>query len=160
MGGCGSGPTRCPKTAVEDTLTLSIFDLKRLGVLSEGHTSGYLSWSSGSRISYSAMVYSAGYPHIRLDFTSRGQATTQEIQLIQTSLASGGKRWWFLCPVTYERVGKLHFAGRPPRFASRKFHNLTYQSCQESGKNNRLYAYLAAQAGGSLQDVKRALRGR
>ncbi|WP_282608975.1 hypothetical protein [Pelagibius sp. Alg239-R121] len=160
MGGYGSGPTRCPKTAAEDTLTLSIFDLKRLGVLGkDSRTAGSLSWSSGSSISYSAMVYSAGYPNIRLDFSCRGKSITQEIQLTQTTLASGGKRWWFLCPVTFERVGKLHFAGSPPRFACRKAHNLTYRSCQESRRFDRLHAAIAAQLGTTLADVKRTLKG-
>jgi len=44
--------------------------------------------------------------------------------MISTALHTGGRRWWYICPVTGKRVGKLylpagatHFAGRQVRTA-------------------------------------------
>jgi hypothetical protein len=38
----------------------------------------------------------------------------------------GGRRWWFICPVTAKRVGKLYVPNGATHFAGRKAHDLTY----------------------------------
>lgn len=40
----------------------------------------------------------------------------------------GGLRWWFACPVTGRRVGKLYLPGGRSLFASRHAYRLAYQS--------------------------------
>jgi hypothetical protein len=45
----------------------------------------------------------------------------------------GGRRWWFICPIKKIRVAKLYLPPGATQFASRKAHDLTYRSVQESG---------------------------
>jgi len=52
---------------------------------------------------------------------------------------TGRRRWWFVCPVTGERVEKLYLPLDAAHFAGRKAHDLTYTSCQQSGREKRLW---------------------
>jgi hypothetical protein len=46
--------------------------------------------------------------------------------MTSTTLHTGGRRWWFVCPVTGKRVGKLYLPVGATGFAGRKAHDLTY----------------------------------
>jgi hypothetical protein len=69
--------------------------------------------------------------------------------MTSTALHTGGRRWWFLCPVTGTRVGKLYLAPGATHFAGRKAHNLTYMSCRKSGREKRLWRSVAKLLGRS-----------
>ena len=66
------------------------------------------------------------------------------VELVTTLCHLGGKRWWFICPLTRNgipcghRVRKLYQRGR--YFGCRHCHDLTYRSTQES--DSRVYAAL------------------
>jgi len=55
-----------------------------------------------------------------------------------------GQRWWFTCPMVVEgipcegRVGKIYLPPGAKYFGCRKCHNLTYRSCQESHRSERM----------------------
>ncbi len=50
----------------------------------------------------------------------------------------GGRRWWFVCPRTGERVAKLYLPAGATRFASRKAYRLSYRSQRESSHDRAL----------------------
>jgi hypothetical protein len=60
--------------------------------------------------------------------------------MTSTALHSGGRRWWFICPVMGTRLGKLYLPAGATHFAGRQAHNLTYNSCQKSGRDIRFFA--------------------
>ena len=59
------------------------------------------------------------------------------VTLVSTVPHYGGRRWWFICPIKKTRVAKLYLPPGATRFGSRKAHDLTYTSCQESGAGER-----------------------
>jgi hypothetical protein len=69
-----------------------------------------------------------------------------KVRLTTTKPNYGGLRWWFLCPLVrpdggpQRRVVKLYLPSGAKYFGSREGYGLTYTSCQESGKFNKLYA--------------------
>jgi len=75
----------------------------------------------------------------------------------------GGKRWWLICPLytsgipCNRRVGKLYSPPRGLYFGCRHCYDLTYTSCKDSHKNDRIYAMLARNMGTTPEMIKRAL---
>jgi len=135
LGGWGSGPTLHPKQTVDDTPEISVFDLNEAGAFDRfGITTGEAAIGWGQSITFEAHMYGEDNSKVYLRYAVNGRSTTEIVLLDSTPCHYGGERWWFICPDTGERVGKLYLAGRPPYFASRKAHNLTYRSCQDSGK--------------------------
>jgi hypothetical protein len=150
---------------VEQALTLNIDQLIRAGGLRPGwRTSGQLNWTltsdRSSSVNFEAyLAIPAGY--LRLDFVVREETTgssrhvRQTIAFATTKPRFGGTRWWFICPVTGERVGRLHLPPGATHFASRKAHGLIY-SCQSEDiydraarHSRKLVARLGADAGPS-----------
>ena len=78
--------------------------------------------------------------------TSAGIATPQRYRVALTTTRPyfGGRRWWFLCPVSGRRVRCLHLAPHSPRFASRAALGLGYKVQRESRSNQRIRAARAA----------------
>ncbi|MEI6127263.1 MAG: hypothetical protein WCQ99_12005 [Pseudomonadota bacterium] len=71
----------------------------------------------------------------------------------------GGSRYWFLCPGRGcgRRVGKLYGAGK--YFLCRHCYNLTYDSCRESHRFDRIFGELAREAGLPVSAVVKTLFG-
>jgi hypothetical protein len=73
--------------------------------------------------------------YLRLYFTvsdpirSESHSIEQEIRLTTTSPHLGGVRWWFICPQSGARVGRLHLPSGSTEFASRRAHGLRH-ACQ------------------------------
>ncbi len=68
---------------------------------------------------------------------------SQHIWLDFTVPPYGGRRWWMLCPVTGERVGKLYLPCGGDEFAGRKAWRLGYRSQRHGDHDralNRLFA--------------------
>jgi hypothetical protein len=90
-------------------------------------------------------------------FTLRdGRRQQQSVALTSTPCHLGGRRWWFVCPLSGRRVGTLHLPPDGTMFASRQAHRLGYRS-QRIGPLDtaharlaRLYAKLDAQYHGWL----------
>jgi hypothetical protein len=60
------------------------------------------------------------------------------LRLTTTPQPFGGCRWWFECPITGERVLKLHKPGGARMYASRKAYRLGYTSQRQSPKDRPL----------------------
>ena len=146
---------------VEQALTLNIDQLIRAGGLKRGwRTSGQLSWTSGQASSVNFEAYLANWAgHLQLDFVVREDTTgssrhvRQTIAFATTKPRFGGTRWWFVCPSTGERVGRLHLPPGATEFLSRRAHGLTY-ACQTEDfyaraarRSRKLMARLGADAG-------------
>ena len=159
MGGYGS--TRwawhTPKDTVEDSLTLSMPSLLRAGFFKGlgydgNYESGSILWKNAysdkvtSSVSYSL---SGVYLHLNFTVTIRGEkrSISQTIELQYTVPNFGGKRWWFTCPLCRRRVGKLHVPPSGIYFWCRHCYDLTYKSCQESHKYDRMFSMIAAETG-------------
>src|SRR5262249_45115848 len=114
---------------VEHALMLNIDQLIRAGGLRPWPTSGQLNWTGrASSVNFQAYLVNPG-GYLQLDFTIGDRQVSQTIALDSTRPHYGGTRWWFVCPVTGERVGRLHLPPDASQFASRVHHGLTY-ACQ------------------------------
>ena len=170
MGGYGSGYQGPKKAAVEDGLTLSISDLRRKKALVPGaRTGGTWIWSYAGREPHAKIGYTADLSNpsggtMRLTYTSNGEPMDYMIQLVSTVPTYGGRRWWFLCPLSRadggpsRRVTKLHLPPGARYFGSREAYRLTYTSCRESGKFASLHRRLAADLGMDAASVRRSLK--
>ena len=120
-------------------------------------TAGSWSWSYDGEdrpfatIGYEADLTDEGDAWLRLRYQADGEPLDYKIRLVTTIPNYGGSRWWFICPLSRDdggpprRVAKLYL---PP--GERKEPGgleLTYTSCQESGKYNRLFASIREQFG-------------
>lgn len=153
MGGYGSGrwAWHSKKDTVDDCRTLSIFDLKREGVLEQGiRRFGSWVWRNAhtneqrASIGYELNTLQAvGF--IRLYYTvSHWQGDKFDmdywVRLATTPCQFGGERWWFVCPLATNgqdckrRVGKLYLPSGGRYFGCRHCYDLTYRSSQESDK--------------------------
>jgi hypothetical protein len=172
MGGSGSGRWRWhdKKTTVEACLILSAGKLAHDGVIAQAAGSGTLWWTSTATGERTA---SLGYSReidndvvvLRLHYTvtRRGGEPidiNESIALQNTASAVGGCRWWFTCPLVVNRrscgrrVGKLYLPPGARYFGCRHCHDLTYTTCQESHRYDRLFGRLAADTGVDERLVK------
>src|SRR5665811_1126246 len=62
-----------------------------------------------------------------------------EVGLHYTVPQYGGRRWWFLCPLTGNPVAKLYLPLGQRRFASRPAHSLTYSSSRKSRSKSKTW---------------------
>jgi hypothetical protein len=141
MGGQGSGWQRTRKLTVEEGLTLAVKDLVAIGALAPGWHKGSLSWPTGAEtfatLKYGSSTYPEGEGTLWLWYVVDGKPMHYTVTLVSTVPHYGGRRWWFICPVKKIRVSKLYLPPGATQFASRKAHNLTYRSSQESGRRER-----------------------
>ncbi len=170
MGGYGSGYQGLKKSTVEETLTLSISILMQKRALVPGSLCrGVWAWSYPGedpygRVSYVSDMRSPEYANLRLIYHANGEPVDYVIWLDWTTPQFGGRRWWFLCPLKRNdggpprRVAKLHLPPGGRYFGSRQAYDLTYTSCQESGKHEALFASLARELGTDIGTIRRSLR--
>lgn len=106
---------------IESALSLGITQFRREGKLKEGTRAGtWAWWRDGEQIAsigYTITV-EGSRGTLRLNYSTesaRGGERQQlhyAIQLESQPLGFGGMRWWFRCPCTNRRVGKLYkFSG-------------------------------------------------
>ncbi len=176
MGGMGSGRRWFldSKLTVEDCLTLNINKLMRDKFISlHFYRSGSLTWrrvSTGEEtgsVGYSAEPLDGDEILLRLNFsiTREGEKNgyNQRIILSPTVPNYGGKRWWFICSLyksgvpCNRRVATLHVPPGGIYFGCRTCYDLTYTSCQDSHKFDRIFAQLANETGLSTKMVKKHL---
>ena len=170
MGGYGSGTKYGSRSTVEEELNLDIRDLKRYDKLYVGN---YFLWcwksNRGKKSSINIYVGGQGehgstgrdnveYLDLSYAFSCNGserEQIEQRVFLNWTRCNYGGFRPWLWCPQCSRRVTTLYGAGR--YFWCRHCHDLTYDSCKESGnpferslsKATRLKAYLVRRGGKS-----------
>ena len=170
MGGCGSGWRWSKKATVEDGLVLDMAALVRRNALETG------AWTSGSwvwryegyqerlaTIGYEANLHDQDSAWLRLRYRANEVPVDYKVRLVTTKPNYGGLRWWFICPIVRRdggpprRVAKLYLPPGGKYFGSREAYGLTYTSCQESGRFNRLFRDLAADTGLDEASVRAAL---
>jgi len=131
------------KRAVEDCLILSVNDV-RTGA---GCHNGLHRWRCGDQdrgaVKYEINLRSAEQGYLWLWYNVAGVSNCVAISMTSTTLHTGGRRWWFICPVTGKRVGKLYLPAGATHFAGRQAHDLTYRSCQERGGEKRFWRKIA-----------------
>lgn len=178
MGGSGSGrhSTFNAKTTVEDCLTLSVNRLARGGMIRRTVWPGSLTWTNTHTGEQAA---SAGYTctesggewvfTLIYTVTRHGDEKHEvrlPIRLQVTHPSYGGVRWWFTCPLVVRgracerRVGKLYLPPGGLYFGCRHCYDLTYTSCQESRKYDRLWRLIAAETGFTPEMVKATMDGK
>ncbi len=119
---------------------IKIWWLKKHGYLNEWKSGG-IEWSCGWSNAKNSIGITAStmenYEHIRLRYTKKylnGEKRDFDyrIQVTTTSCYFGGKRYWFVCPLSHndipcgKRIGVLYRIG--DYFGCRHCHNLTYSS--------------------------------
>ena len=148
------------KTTVEDSLVLTASALIRQKALVPwARTAGSWSWRYDgddrpfATIGYEADLIDESDAWLRLRYQADGEPLDYRIQLVTTIPNYGGRRWWFICPLSRNdggpprRVAKLYLPPGERYFGSREAYELPYTSCQESGKYNRLFASIRTQLG-------------
>lgn len=124
------------KPTAEASCDLSIFWLRKLGMLSSGQTIDGTSWTNsmtGKTTTVSFLIDVTNEPFMILMYTLTdrdGNKTKcdQKVWLTTTPCNFGGKRYWFLCPICYYRVGVLYLPRGDVRFACRHCNDITYDS--------------------------------
>lgn len=120
---------------IEELLTLSIADLKRLGFLAKGATrAGRVVWQQGGREVASICVQTTtagGLPAIRFNYTANGSPVDYPtpLRFAPSNLNRGGY-YYFVCPVTGRACRKLYLVGS--RFVSRFAFRARYEKQTKS----------------------------
>ena len=171
MGGYGSGWRGAKKATVEDSLVLTAASLVRKRALRAGaRTSGSWGWISDGEdephatIGYEANLLDQDNAWLRLHYRRNGEPVDYRVRLVTSTPHYGGLRWWFICPLVRNdggpprRVAKLYLPSGGKYFGSREGYGLTYTSCQESGKNGRLWRALGAEIGIGEKTIRRLMK--
>jgi hypothetical protein len=133
------------KATVQKTLDLSVFQLKKYGMLEGDRTAKVITWvmKNTGRESHAVVdVHITGEPHAKLRylvFDEQGHATPydSDVSLVTTPCHFGAVRYWFICPLSKNgvycrrRVGTLYLAGRGKYFGCRHCYSLSYESRNE-----------------------------
>lgn len=140
MGGCNSG-RHGARAAIDSGLVLDINRLRRDGLL-RSHR-GSLNWTeteNGRRIAsigFDVLIEDEAYGWIRLHYITTAwdgqkRASDYRVHLTSTAQPFGGRRWWFICPRTGDRVVKLYKPAGTSIFLSREAHGRGYRSQRRS----------------------------
>jgi len=177
MGGYGSGLWRSgsKKATAEDCLVLNTDKLARGRLLYSGvHSYGTLNWTNtvtGEKVSscgyeVNTLNPSASWFRVFYTLTQTDEKVDYTIRFTTTNPNFGGTRWWYICPLLVNgrscsrRVGKLYLPPGGKYYGCRVCYNLTYTSCQDSHKYDRMFAMLANDTGTTPAMVKRVLSRR
>lgn len=158
MGGDGSG-RRGYRPVVEHSFTLDSYSLQRERIMTI-HGSGCIFGSL--KLRYFSIDYSINYAcqTITLSYTKtklgEKYSINDTIQFTTQKTNFGGSRFLFICPNCYTRAAKLYMPNFSFHFQCRRCHNLTYQSCNESGYS--LLRHVASNEGISFEEVKNILK--
>ncbi len=135
------------QAVVEDGLTLNIDQLIKARFLIPGsRISGRIDWSNrmgdpAASVEYESQLalpnaYLQLYFAVRDSVSGSSHSVRQEIRLTTSSPRFGGVRWWFICPHSGARVGRLHLPPGALQFAARRAHGLRY-ACQTENRHQR-----------------------
>jgi hypothetical protein len=175
MGGFGSGNRneRSPKKyVVEDCLSLDATRWMREGILDVGiqHCASwcwYLDSSKTQKLATIDYEVDCASPdsQVWLSYTiaASGERIDYPISLENTEPKYGGLRWWFLCPLSLNglrckrRVTKLYLPPGGRYFGCRRCYDLTYRSCQEAHKIERMRRFLTHGMAEAIARLKRKM---
>jgi hypothetical protein len=157
MGGFGSGLWTDVMTRKVNTglcRTLSVKTLKMMGVFDADRVDERfcIRWvnefgEDAGKVTITPQVGGNGNKRsLRVEIG--GSVTGQVIQITTTPCFYGGVRHWFLCPAVVagvlceDRVGRLYLPPGGRVFGCRHCYGLTYESCQQSHKYDRVMEHL------------------
>ena len=130
MGGWGSG-RQGGQLTIEDcgSCRLTTKNLRELLRAPTGGNMHLLYRADGEHLSVAIEVRpSAGY--LRLQHSPRAESGIERmdytIGLVSTEVGFGGRRWWFLCPVSGRRCAVLYLPRGAYRFGSAKGYGLAH----------------------------------
>ncbi len=146
MGGFGSGRYRQKKTTREESLVLGISTFREHIFF---QSAGTATWTRQGTVTNSIgfFITWGSEPTLTLLYQHRAETVEIPIRLTATFPLLGGRRWWFTCPLIVNgracnrRVGKLYLPPGAQFFGCRCCHRLTYRSCQEAHKMERMMAW-------------------
>lgn len=153
MGGIGSGRcSRGRKYSLDDCRRLDINHMVRTSAIpKQGWSSGSWEWCDRNTgeavlsIGYESNTFCDDrYIQLRYTLTKTQEKFDYRIRLVKTKTRFGGERLWFICPVTYRRVGKLFFHPHRMMFLSRHACRLAYDSQSQSRSDraiNRMWKF-------------------
>ena len=136
-------------------------------MLTSGQTTGKTSWTSsmtGKITTLLLLVDATDKPFVIFMYTLTdrdGNETKydQTVPLETTPCNFGGKRYWFLCPVCYSRVGALFLIPGDVSFGCRYCNNITYRSRNRC--NAEAFGHTSRQIDQLRSEIKRwTWRGR
>ena len=158
MGGWGSGRQNGQLT-IEDcgSCRLSTKSLRQVLRTSDGGNMQLLYRADGHPISVAIEVRpNAG--HLRLQHRPRAESHTEHMNytvgLVSTEVGFGGRRWWFLCPISGRRCAVLYLPRGAYQFGSAKGYRLVH-GVTRLATHDRLWhrmAKIAQGLGGNRQD--------
>lgn len=144
MGGRGSGRQMfwSDITKLDDGLRLNMNKLIRDKLVKAGlRKNGTLTWTNtrtGKKIAdigYEIDTFEPADMWLRVYYTStihdEKHSMDYKIRLTTTTPHYGGKRFWFICPLTHKRTSVLYSPPGGKYFASRHAYNLKYKSQSE-----------------------------
>jgi len=133
------------KDTVEEAIRLSIFKLKKFGLLC-GYAATTLTWThrlSGHKSSIGILVDTENlYAKVNYTITDRNTDEKTDydykISLTATPCNFGGVRYWFICPLSVNgvycgrRTGTLYLASGGRYFGCRHCYNLSYERLKDN----------------------------
>lgn len=160
------------RDSAEQSNGISISWLKKQGCLPtpSGFRSGTISWKLGmsenkSSVGYSIVIDDQNDSYMRLHYTQTDRFTNEKsdmdfkIELTTTPCNFGGKRYWFVCPLTKNgkycgrRVGVVYSIGK--YFGCRHCGNLGYLAQAESKRFRGLTSVCIPDIDKAQAEVKR-----
>ncbi len=159
------------RSTVEDCLSIDISFLNQHNFLI-GYRSGALEWKrtlsevkSSIGIEVKVDYDGSGENYIRFKYSKTSRFSEEKenfdykVRLTTTHCHFGGIRYWFVCPLIVNshlcerKVGKLYLPPGGKYFGCRHCYDLTYTSCRESHKFDRLFALLAHDVPGTTPEM-------
>jgi hypothetical protein len=132
------------RTPVEHCLTLDVYSVLRTGMLAPGGAMrGTVLWNrSGATIGYQALLRNNGTGGLRLMWSERDADGVRQrsecwLTLLTTPQPAGGRRWWFVCPISGQLVAKVHKPAWSIQFASQAALGLAHAP-QREGATDRM----------------------
>jgi len=150
------------KATVEESCDLTIFQLRKWGMLVGGrHSATIVTWpakhagkESCARVEVNMIVE----PYVKLtyfvsDRERNANSYDSEADLVTTPCNLGGVRYWFTCPWCGTRVGSLYLVPGERLFKCRDCNNLTYRSCNRGTIGN--FGHTSRQIDRLRSEIKR-----
>lgn len=160
------------KTEADSLLKIDIYWLNKHDYLC-GFKNGSIVWTSGSgsKNSVGISCQTIGEsPRLRLHYTQTDIASGEKddldysVLLVSTACNFGGKRWWFLCPLTRNgracgnRIGVLYKNGS--LFGCRHCHDLTYLSKSIDRRGSYFGSYRIIDADAKIGKIENSIKRR
>lgn len=126
------------KSTVEESKSLSVFQMKAWGFYQEKSRWGEFAWTADKDNTVVKFQWDKDRLALHVEYAFADDLNDPRavqdyfIRFTTTPCHFGGRRYWMHCPECQKRVGKLYLAGKYI-FACRTCWRLTYSLCNASG---------------------------